>query len=83
MTITAAPPPERRRRRARHPNAAAAGGSTGAAVLVVWLAGHLGVDISNEAAVAIAGAATTAVLFVGRVGVAGTVRRLVHGDGQG
>lgn len=82
MTITAAPPPERRRR-ARHPNAAAAGGSTGAAVVLVWLVGCLGVDISNEAAVAVAGAVTTAVLFVGRVGIAGTVRRLLHGAGQG
>jgi hypothetical protein len=63
-----------------HPNSTAAAGTSGVGVAVVWLLGHFGVQVSNELAVVIAGALTTAVLFVGRVGIAGTVQRLLHGS---
>jgi len=40
-----------------HPNATVAGGTSGAGVALVWLLGYLGVHISAEVAVVIAGAA--------------------------
>lgn len=54
-----------------HPNATAAGATTVAAVLVVWGLGLLGVDVSTEVGIAVAGGLTTAILFVGRRGIKG------------
>lgn len=62
-----------------HPNAAVAGGTTGVGLLIIWLLGLLGVTLSAEAGAAIAGAATTVVLFIGRNGIAGAWRLLLHG----
>ena len=63
-----------------HPNATVAGGTSGAGVALVWLLGYLGVHISAEIAVVIAGALTTLALFVGRNGVAGVWRLIVNGN---
>jgi len=65
-----------------HPNATVAGGTSGAGVALVWLLGYLGVHISAEVAVVIAGALTTLVLFVGRNGLAGVWNLVKHGTGK-
>lgn len=62
-----------------HPNAKAAGSTTGAGVLVVWLLGYFGVDLSAEAGAVIAGGAATVVLAVGRRGIRGALRALWRG----
>jgi hypothetical protein len=63
-----------------HPNAAAAAGMGGLGVLVVWLCGHLGVDLNSEQGAAIAVALASIVLFVGRRGVKGVIDLLWQGD---
>lgn len=63
-----------------NPNAATAGTSTGVGVLVVWLLGYLGVDISAEVGVLIAGALTTFVLAFARYGLLGLWARFLRGD---
>lgn len=63
-----------------HPNATVAGSTTGAGVLIVWLLGNvLHLDISAELGAAIAGAAATVLLFVGRNGVCGAWNRIWRG----
>jgi hypothetical protein len=61
------------------PNATAATGSTGAGLFLVWLLGHLGVDMGAEVAVVIAGGLTTFVLLVGRDGIRGLFRTVWRG----
>jgi hypothetical protein len=64
------------------PNAAVAGGTTGAGVLVVWLLGYFGVDLSAELGAAIAGGAATVLLVIGRRGIKGTLQRVWRGAGK-
>jgi hypothetical protein len=64
-----------------HPNATTATGTAGVGVLAVWLLGNVfHIDISAETGAAIAGGVTAVVLFVGRHGVKGVWRALMHGD---
>lgn len=60
-------------------NATAAGGSTGVGLFLVWLLGHVGVDMGAEVAVVVAGGLTTFVLLVGRDGVRGIARTIWRG----
>lgn len=64
------------------PNAVVAGGTTGVGVLVVWLLGYFGVDISAEVGAAIAGGAATVLLVIGRRGIKGTLQRIWSGSGK-
>jgi hypothetical protein len=64
------------------PNAAVAGGTTGVGVLVVWLLGYLGIDLSAELGAAIAGGAATVLLVIGRRGITGTLQRVWRGAGK-
>ena len=64
------------------PNASVAGGSTGVGVLVVWLLGRYGVDLSAEVGAAIAGGAATILLVIGRRGIKGTLQRIWSGSGK-
>jgi hypothetical protein len=66
----------------KHPNAAAAGGTTTVSVLVVWLAGYLGLNLSAELGAVIAGGATTLILLFGRVGLRGILGLIWHGGGK-
>lgn len=63
-----------------HPNAAAAGGSTIPAVLIVWLAGYFGLDLSAEAGALVAGGIIATALFVGRRGIVGVARIVWRGN---
>lgn len=63
-----------------HPNTTVSVGGSGVGVLIVWLAGHFGVSLSAEEGVVIAGAVTTAALFVGRKGLRGIARMIWRGD---
>jgi len=63
-----------------HPNAATAAALTLPTVLIVWLAGHTGIDLSAEAAAGIGGGVITVALFVGRRGIKGVARLLWRGD---
>jgi hypothetical protein len=65
-----------------HPNATVAGGSAGVSVLIVWVAGHFGVDLGAEEAIVLAGLLTVAVLAVGRDGVTGIAHRVWRGTGK-
>jgi uncharacterized membrane protein YfcA len=66
-----------------NPNAVVGGGSgIGGGVLIVWLLGYFGVDISNEVAATIAGLVAGGVLFIGRNGVKGTIGRIWKGAGK-
>lgn len=67
----------------QHPNATVGAGGTGLGVLVVWFLGNVWphAEISAEAGVAITGAVITAVLFVGRHGLAGIARMIWKGNG--
>jgi hypothetical protein len=62
-----------------HPNATVAGTSAGAGVLVVWLFGHFGVKLSAEDGAVVAGVASTVALLIGRNGLAGLWKTLLHG----
>jgi hypothetical protein len=64
----------------KHPNAAAAGLTSALAAALVWAASLAGVTVPDWAAALIAGAAASAVLFVGREGLRGTWRRLLDGS---
>jgi hypothetical protein len=64
------------------PNATVAGGTTGAGVLVVWLLGHFGVNLSAEVGAVIAGGAATVLLVIGRRGIKGTLQRIWSGAGK-
>lgn len=65
-----------------HPNATTSVGSSGAALVIVWLAGHYGIDVGAETAIVLAGALTAVVLFVGRKGLVGVWAAVKHGVGQ-
>lgn len=66
-----------------HPNATVAASGTGLGVAIVWLAGNIfHVDLSAEAGAAIAGAAGTVGLLVGRHGIKGLWRIIVNGTGR-
>ena len=64
-----------------NPNATVAGGTASVSVLLVWLAGHFGVNLSAEAAAAIAGGLTVIVLAIGREGVKGIMSHIWSGNG--
>lgn len=64
----------------QHPNAATATGSIGPAVLLIWLAGHYGIDLNAEQATVATGLFIAAGLFVGKRGVKGVARILWRGD---
>lgn len=66
----------------QHPNATAAGGTVGVSVLLIWIAGLLGVDLSAEVAAALTGLLTVVVLAVGRDGIRGIARRVWRGSGK-
>lgn len=61
-------------------NASVAGGTTGAGALLVWAAGLAGLAIPPAIAVVAVGAITTAVLFIGKVGIKGLIRKIWSGD---
>lgn len=65
-----------------NPNATTAAGSTGVAVFIVWLIGHLGVTVTAEVAVVIAGGLTTLVLAFARYGLIGVWSRFLRGSGS-
>ena len=65
----------------KHPQAATAGSATSLGVLAIWLLGHFGVKLGAEEAAAIAGAAATVALFIGRRGLGGLWQLLKHGSG--
>ena len=65
-----------------HPNAATAGATIGPSVLIVWLAGHLGLDIGAEEAVVTAGLIASLVLLIGREGVKGIIGSVWRGTGK-
>lgn len=62
----------------------AAGGSagTGGSILIVWLLGYAGVDISAEIGAAIGAASAAAGAFLWHHGIVGAFRQIVHGDGS-
>lgn len=62
-----------------NPNASTVGGVTLLASLVTWGAGALGYQLEPAVSVAIAGAISTAVLFVGRTGIRGLARMIWQG----
>ena len=65
-----------------NPNATVAGGTSAVGVAVVWFLGNIWpkVSISAELGAAIAGGASTILLYIGREGVAGLWRRIIHGN---
>ena len=65
-----------------HPNALTAGSTTGVGVVVVWLLGHFGVDISAEVGAAIAGGEAAVALFIGRKGILGVAHLIWRGSGK-
>jgi hypothetical protein len=66
----------------KHPNAIVAGTSGGGGgVLVVWLLGLAGVEMTPEIGALIAGALGSAALIVGRKGVRGLARAIWRGSG--
>lgn len=64
----------------KHPNALTATGATGPAVLLVWLAGHFGIDLNAEQATVVTGLLIAAALVVGRRGVKGIAQLVWRGD---
>jgi hypothetical protein len=62
-------------------NAAAGTGGGGLGVLVVWLLGHFGVDVSAEIGALIATGVAGFVLFVGRNGLVGLAHLIWRGSG--
>jgi hypothetical protein len=62
--------------------ASAAGGTTALATLLVWVLGHFHVALSAEDGALIAGALSTAVLFVWHYGVRNILRHLAGGDSK-
>lgn len=63
-----------------HPQATTAGAATAPGLLIVWLAGHFGIDIGAEEAIVFGGALTTVVLLVGRKGLRGILRAVWAGN---
>lgn len=63
-----------------HPNAATAGAATGPTVLIVWLAGHFGLNVGAEVAVVVAGVVASGALLIGRKGLRGVIRTIWSGD---
>lgn len=82
MTTVSPPPPEPPK--SGNPNAAVAGTSSGIGVFVIWVLTNVWpkVDLSAEAGGAIVGAVATVLLFVGRNGLAGVWRIIVHGGAK-
>lgn len=62
-----------------HPNATLAGGTTSVGVIVVWLLGRYHVNLSAESGAAIAGGASTILLWIGRNGLLGAWNKLLRG----
>ena len=62
-----------------NPNASTVGGVTVLAGLVTWGASALGYELDPAVSVAIAGAISTAVLFIGRTGIRGLARMIWKG----
>lgn len=67
----------------KHPNAATAGTLTGPAIVIVWLAGLLGIDMGAEVGAAVAGCMIATGLLIGRNGVKGLARILWRGHSNG
>jgi putative flippase GtrA len=67
-------------KRVPHPNALVGGGSgIGGGLVVVYVLSLAGVDVDPMIAAAIAGGCSALVLFVGREGIRGLVRRVWRG----
>lgn len=62
-----------------HPNATTAGVSSASALVIVWIAQMVGLDVGPELAVVFAGAWTTVALAVGRNGLRGLIRKVWRG----
>ena len=68
----------------KHPNAATAGAAgLGPGLLIVWTAGHFGIDLNAEQATVVTGVVVTAVLFIGKRGLKGIIRLVWQGDDHG
>lgn len=63
-----------------HPNAVVAGASAGSAAALVTIAAAFGLSIPLEAAVWIVAAVPPAMLALGRKGIVGLWRQLLHGS---
>lgn len=64
----------------QHPNASLATGLGSFGVLLVWVAGNLGLSLNAEEASAASGAVTSIGLVIGRRGIIGIVRMIWRGD---
>lgn len=64
----------------KHPNATVAGSTGLLAVLVAWILGFLGVDLSAEDGAAIATVLASVALALGRNGVVPLCRRFLFGN---
>ncbi len=62
-----------------HPNARVAGLTTLLTLGIIWICNRFGVNLSQDWAAFAAGAATTAVLWVGKEGIKGALSRLWNG----
>lgn len=66
-----------------NPNAVVGGGSGASLGLgVVWLLGKAGVSLDTYTAGLVVSGVSTLVLFIGRNGLAGVWRFLIHGGGK-
>lgn len=63
-----------------HPNASLAAGSSSIAVVIVWLSGHFGLDMTAEVAASVTGLIASGMLVLGRNGLRGLMRILWHGN---
>jgi len=69
--------------RTRHPNASRAlTHGSGLGVLVVWIAGLGGLEMTPEIAAALAGFLASVFLLIGRRGIKGTIHDLWNGSGH-
>lgn len=64
----------------RHPNTTAATVAGGIGILITWLLGYFGIDVSAELGGTIATAIAAVVLFVGRRGIRGVLATVWNGS---
>jgi hypothetical protein len=64
----------------QHPNASLAAGSSSLGVVIVWLSGHFGLDMTAEVAASVTGLIAAGALVLGRNGLRGLMRILWHGN---
>jgi hypothetical protein len=62
-----------------HPNATIAGGGAGAGALVIWAASRFGVTLTAYEGILVASGLSTVALLIGRNGLAGLWKTLLHG----